>query len=224
MIYDNITDRDVMAELATKMTNRGFDPQRVTMSSVSGNIPAPANAGYSCNTIYGDSALLQPLSALTSAIAGGKFGVPQGLSGSTLGCGGTLSSSLPSLKTGHPPRTVVDVHASIGSDRYPAASQEATFANNYYNQLWNFVQIRLSGQAHKVVLGETGPVDNYGCSPYPYQWADAWVNGPGGGYVSSTLFQNDKANVVLRPWLSTAYQNGWCTLYPNVLNPPYKVN
>lgn len=130
------------------------------------------------------------------------------------------------MPVGHAPRTVIDIHNSTGSDFYSSLSDQAAYAKNYYDQMWRLIQHYLPNQAHKVVFGETGPVDNYGCSPYSFQWTDAFVNGNGasGGFVNSTLFQNDAANVVLRPWLSTAYENGWCSLYPNVLNAPYKIN
>ena len=131
----------------------------------------------------------------------------------------------PTILTPHTPRSFLDIHASFGARTYANPADDATLAKNYFDQIWRFAQSHVDvAHPHKVMLGETAPVENYGCSEFPYQYADNWINGNGSnsGYVSSALFQNDSQYVVLRPWLSTASQNGRCTLFPNVLSPPYK--
>ena len=221
MIYDTYRNVDVLGEFRNRMSANGFDPGRVAPSANSGPSPSPASAD--CPSFYGESAMLMTLSELTAAIAGpwSVVGVPPSTISNGLRCvNGYDYSQMISLPVYHTQPTFIDMHSQ---KVYGSTSETATWAKNFYTDIWAFLQYRgMTGSL--VVFGETNPVDNPGCDEWTRDQADAVINGiPGAnnGYKHSTLYQNNAANVIFRPWHDGTYVNNTCTPSPNIINPPF---
>lgn len=225
MIYDNYRGVDVLQELRNRMSWRRFNTARISPSA---QMIAPTVASYDCGSYYGDSAMLLPLSQLVAAISGpwAKTGevplnpfnpYPNGLP-----CFYSYDDSgnpMINLPVWHSQPTFFDVHSQ---KVYPTTGETATWAKNFYSDIWAFIQYRGKTENY-VVFGETNPVDAPGCSEWTFAQADAMLNGiPGqsNGYKNSTLFANRAGNVVMRPWHRTEYGFA-CTPSPHVINPPF---
>jgi len=220
MIYDSGRSVDVLGQLRNAMSANGFDSGRVAPSANGPPTPNPANAD--CGSYYGDSALLINVSELAGAIAGPYSAIgdvptdwPNGIP-----CYNNQAANMISVPVWHSQPTFVDSHSQ---KTYPDPNDLATFALNFYSDMWAFLQYRgLTGNL--VIFGETNPVDNPGCDQWTYQEADAMVNGISGnnnGYKHSSLYANHASSVVMRPWHDGTYQNEQCTPSPNVINPPF---
>ncbi|MGH9720605.1 MAG: hypothetical protein ACRD8O_10360, partial [Bryobacteraceae bacterium] len=228
-IYDN--ERHVLQEIRNRMTAHGFDPLRVSPSA----LPVDATAANQvCNSFYGDSAMLEHLSQLIAAIAGGgewaprvgvspqnTFTVQNGLRCTT---GQYNTGDMIWLPAWHPQPTFFDVHSQRV---FPTTNETATWAKNFYDAIWNFMVYRGKTEDY-VVFGETNPIEpspynREGCAGWTADQASAMlygIPGLGNGYKNSTLFINRPANVVMRPWHRTEALLS-CSPSPNVINPPF---
>ena len=225
MIYDPTHSVDVIAQLGAKMSKYGYDPLRVAPSAIGPATPSPAEiAAGVCTTGYGDSYIILNLSALTAAI----YGNPIGLPANDPYCG-PEDKTMPSLPLGHTRRTFIDMHTSTGADNYPDVDDAAMFSKALYDAIWAHLVTNgfMSDPSNppKVIFGETNPVDNYGCSAFTYQQADAHLNGTGavgGGLRNSDLWNNARQSLFMRSWHVTT-EDQLCTVSPNVVNPPYVI-
>jgi len=210
------TSVDVLTELRNRMTSNGFSAGRIAPSANGPAKPTPASAN--CTNWYGDSALLETLTAQTAAIAGpwSKFGVPPFHSefDYSLKCYNPATDpaedeTMPSIPVWHSQPTFTDMHSQ---KMYATDADTTTFSNSFHSLLWTFLVNRgLSG--NDVVFGETNPVN---CDGWTSTAAAAMIT----GYKSSTLYANAGARVTMRPWHRTETGSA-CVSSPHVINPPF---
>jgi len=106
--------------------------------------------------------------------------------------------------------TTTDIH---NQTTYAATSDTQTWAKNFFNDMWAFLQYRgLTG--NNVMFGETNPVDNAGCD----QWTEAQAAAVVAGYLESSLYTQRNSGVAMRPWHDL---RDYCTPSPNTINPPF---
>jgi len=125
LIFDNKRNsgngEDVFGNIRTRMSQNGQDPKRVTFSVTGNN---SAEGGCDCGSVYGDSARILHLSALTGGLGGGKIGLPSvgsDTSGSGARCSRLYCAKNPSnpdisdmigLPISYTQPTIADVHNS----------------------------------------------------------------------------------------------------------------
>jgi hypothetical protein len=220
LIYDNVTNTDVLATLRSHAASDGVNPSVITFSTFSYN---PDWATYDCSNLYGDSAMLINESELIEAYAGGYsligmpvgFSIPHGLI-----CGGS-SATMIAMPVYHTQPSVTDVHAypcvtSLGSV-CDQNQDVTTLAENLYTDLYNFWFYR-SLIGNVMMVGETHGAQN--CQPYTAAMATQSMN----GYENSWLYEyfppaNPYTVTVMRPWIP--YLNESCAVTPGLINPPY---
>jgi hypothetical protein len=219
LAYDNTTTppTPVLQNLGQILANHGFSAGRVTFS-----VPATGSDTTlsDCGSVYGDSAHLLASSELQAAMSGGVIGTPRWLGPSHGGmqcdtsdanCPGPRGSqawyqcatagmiSVPA----QPIASIIDIHM------YPndGSGNPTSAAAVMFGDIWTFLNYRnLTGNL--VMVGETySNAANNTCVDGVTQYATQTV----AGYEQSTLWSNDRQNVVLRPW-------AWAT-YPSCILP-----
>jgi hypothetical protein len=214
LIYDNTHRVDAISRIRQSMAKHGFDRNRPTFS-----VPMfrPAVSGFSCNSFYGESALIMPASEIRAAFAGAAFGVPSLFSWTNdLPCGGQQGTMI-RLPVSYTQPTVIDIHSGVCVLNMtfvcdPSVDITAT-AQALYNGVWSFLSTRgLTG--NDVFFGET--VSNQNCDGYTQAMATQNVN----GFRASGLYANKGTSTFMRPWNNDADFSG-CYWTPSIINPPY---
>jgi hypothetical protein len=231
LIYDNKDSTDVLGTLRSLASSSGLNPYSVTFSTAA---EQSSVSGFSCGSVYGDSALIFKESELIAAYAGGwsRIGNPNGSNTvNNLTCQGDPTGMI-SLPVTYSQPTVTDVHA------YPCVyhpspgttcdqNQDTTSsALTMYTDLWAFLQYRNFTTTNVMMIGETQPGQS--CDGVTAVMATQNVN----GYEQSTLYQAltngyIPNGVVMRPWTNIEvvpppYGSGVaCFVVPGTINPPY---
>jgi hypothetical protein len=221
LIYDTqhgsgaSANTDVLNGVHFYMTNHGFDAYRVTYST---SVNLPSLAGYDCGSVYGDSAMILPISELAGALAGGNglFGEPTDINvTNNLPCGGQTKGMI-SLPLSYDPPTATDLHSGVcvvDPLGHCTNTDSTSTATNLYSDMWSFLVYRgLTGNL--VVFGET--ISNQNCEGYTLLMAVQNVE----GYKGGTLYANHAAGTTFRPWNNDADLGG-CYVTPSSINPPY---
>jgi hypothetical protein len=235
MLYDPYRQVDVLQQLSQIMSANGFDPGKVAPSASAPEKPSVPSGN--CGSVYGDSALILPVSELTAAIYGwaviGKVPVDSDVDNHGLYCT-RFTSTGTMIVTGHwhPQPSFIDMHASLTYSGISHTSTDlantTTWSQNVYSALWSFLYNRTLTGMH-AVIGETNPVQagpdwgnnpDRGCQQFTKEEAAAMVS----GYRSSSLYtaaQNgtNGTSVVMRPWHDLV--NYRCTPSPHIINPPF---
>lgn len=231
LIYDNTHSTDVLTALRSLASNYGFNPYSVTFSTAAGGSTV---AGFSCGSVYGDSALIFFESELIASYAGGwsRIGIPNGLDGTNnLPCEGDPTGMI-SLPVTYSQPTITDVHAypcviSPSTGLCDQSQDTTSSAQTMYTDLWAFLVYLNFTATNVMMIGETQP--GQACDGFTTVMATQNVN----GYEQSSLYQELTSGyvpngVIMRPWSNdevVPIQYGGtgaaCYVVPGTINPPY---
>lgn len=241
LIVDTYHNTDVFGYLRWAM-EQVYGPGtkgRVTYSTAGSNpmvtnqTPPWSVETFDCGSVYGDTAMIMDESEITAAVNAGLVGMPSGLTGQPLKCGGSTAGMAQSpFNYDATTVTINDIHHHTciivpGSNPercYDPQTDQlaldygAVTSRNFYNGIWNFFTYR-GFTTHKAMLGETNHTTPSLCDGYDISMAFSNVNGFNGyGGSSSMLFQNAASNTVLRVWENVQAP---CYVLPTALAPPY---
>jgi hypothetical protein len=223
LIYDPTLSVDVIGQIRSRMAANGFPANAATFSTF---IQRPEVNGYSCLSVYGDSAQIMDTSQFAAAFGASRFGSPPYIvwtNGIPCGhvtellpwCGSTdpgdpnynpdwaqcATEGMVSLPILYTQPSVTNMHshvAVVGADGNPDLSVDSTAtAQRLYSDVWDFLVAR-GLTANYVVFGETNITDlnQPVCDTFSSTLATYNVD----GYRASTLFAQDAVNVLMRPW------------------------
>jgi hypothetical protein len=197
LLYDNLSNTPVLADVGNVLASYGFSAGAATYSVSTTN---PSVAAYDCGSVYGDSALVLSSSELLAAMGGGLIGYPDSPAlTNNLWCGGTAPGSMIYIPTSPLP-AITDNHVypcigSCGSSPDVTTTAQTEYADIYW---FHYYRGLLGGSA--VMIGETSSNSatwaGYGCDGTDGALAAENAN----GFTSSLLYSSYGAYTTLRPW------------------------
>lgn len=226
-IYDPtapVSEANVYGRIRSLMTKYGFNADLVTYSVALGNT---SQTGFDCQSVYGDSGRLGPMSALYAAIQGQPFGhgrnwnVRNGII-----CDGN-KQGMAQLPLSQPLPLATDIHAyscviNASGVCNPSRDQDVDVDTQVlYNAAQKFMEVR-GNPFGLFILGETfvGAKDTDGrlCENHGPPTAPAQIQS---AFVKSKLFTTagrTPAQNIIRPWINVASP---CEGTQVSLSPPY---